>query len=68
MFLSLEISHFLSSAIGGLKPTIKPRQIHGTQQTNAMPHYGGGAEKCARCSKNVYLAEKKTGAGRVCTH
>ena len=31
-----------------------------------MPHYGGGAEKCARCSKNVYLAEKKVGAGRVC--
>jgi hypothetical protein len=30
-----------------------------------MPHYGGGAEKCARCSKNVYLAEKKVGAGRV---
>ena len=36
-----------------------------TQQTGVMPHYGGGAEKCARCSKSVYLAEKKTGAGRV---
>lgn len=40
------------------------RQSQGTQQTGVMPHYGGGAEKCARCSKNVYLAEKKVGAGR----
>ncbi len=31
-----------------------------------MPHYGGGAEKCARCSKSVYLAEKKVAAGHVC--
>jgi hypothetical protein len=31
-----------------------------------MPQYGGGSEKCARCSKTVYIAEKKVGAGRVC--
>jgi len=42
------------------------RQNQANHQTGVMPHYGGGAEKCARCSKNVYLAEKKTGAGRVC--
>lgn len=36
------------------------------QQTGGMPQYGGGAEKCARCLKSVYLAEKKVGAGRVC--
>jgi hypothetical protein len=42
------------------------RQNQGNQQTGVMPHYGGGAEKCARCSKSVYLAEKKIGAGRVC--
>lgn len=30
-----------------------------------MPQYGGGSEKCARCAKTVYLAEKKVGAGRV---
>jgi hypothetical protein len=42
------------------------RQNQVNQPTGVMPHYGGGAEKCARCSKNVYLAEKKIGAGRVC--
>jgi hypothetical protein len=31
-----------------------------------MPHYGGGTDKCARCSKTVYVAEKKVGASRVC--
>lgn len=31
-----------------------------------MPNYGGGSEKCARCSKIVYAAEKRVGAGRVC--
>ncbi|CAF4278637.1 unnamed protein product [Rotaria sp. Silwood2] len=36
-----------------------------TQQTGGTPHYGGGTEKCARCSKSVYLAEKKLGAGRA---
>ncbi|CAF4952562.1 unnamed protein product, partial [Rotaria magnacalcarata] len=37
-----------------------------TQQTGGMPQYGGGTEKCARCSKSVYLAERKLGASRVC--
>ena len=42
------------------------RQTQAQQNSSgAMPHYGGGAEKCARCSKSVYLAEKKVGAGRV---
>jgi hypothetical protein len=36
------------------------------QQTGKMPQYGGGGEKCARCLKSVYLAERKVGAGRVC--
>lgn len=36
------------------------------QQTGGMPQYGGGSDKCARCSKTVYIAEKKAGAGRVC--
>jgi len=41
------------------------RQTQAQQNSSgAMPHYGGGAEKCARCSKSVYLAEKKVGAGR----
>ncbi|CAF4994084.1 unnamed protein product, partial [Rotaria magnacalcarata] len=35
-----------------------------TQQTGGMPQYGGGTEKCARCSKSVYLAERKLGASR----
>lgn len=34
------------------------------QQQGGMPQYGGGNEKCARCSKTVYIAEKKVGAGR----
>jgi hypothetical protein len=42
------------------------RQNQPIQQTGAMPQYGGGAEKCGRCSKSVYLAEKKVGGGRVC--
>ena len=42
------------------------RQTQAQQHSSGvMPHYGGGAEKCARCSKSVYLAEKKVGAGRV---
>ncbi|CAF2096876.1 unnamed protein product [Rotaria magnacalcarata] len=36
-----------------------------TQQTGGMPQYGGGTEKCARCSKSVYLAERKLGASRA---
>lgn len=41
------------------------RQSQSTQQQQAgMPQYGGGNEKCARCSKTVYIAEKKVGAGR----
>jgi hypothetical protein len=36
------------------------------QPTGGMPQYGGGADKCARCSKTVYVAEKKVAAGRVC--
>ncbi|CAF0900278.1 unnamed protein product [Adineta ricciae] len=57
--------------VTGTQKTTKPintgasRQNQGAHQTGAtMPHYGGGAEKCARCAKNVYLAEKKVGAGR----
>lgn len=42
------------------------RQTQAPQQNGVMPVYGGGAEKCARCSKSVYLAEKKVAAGRVC--
>lgn len=41
--------------------------IRGNQNiktTINMPNYGGGTEKCARCSKSVYLAERKMGAGR----
>lgn len=67
----------VSSGAGNQKPTVytgvsqlqqqfSNRSNQGTQQTGAMPNYGGGAEKCARCSKSVYLAEKKVGAGRVC--
>ncbi|CAF0760175.1 unnamed protein product [Adineta steineri] len=41
------------------QPT-QPQQLH----TGGMPQYGGAAEKCARCLKAVYLAEKKVGAGR----
>ncbi|CAF2842215.1 unnamed protein product [Rotaria sp. Silwood2] len=55
------------SAITGIIPTNSPvvnRQNQGIQQNGAMPTYGGGSDKCARCSKNVYLAEKKVGAGR----
>ncbi|CAF3437594.1 unnamed protein product [Rotaria sp. Silwood1] len=51
----------------GITPINNPiinRQNQGIQQNGAMPSYGGGSEKCARCSKNVYLAEKKVGAGR----
>ncbi|CAF0733286.1 unnamed protein product, partial [Didymodactylos carnosus] len=35
-----------------------------TTEVGAMPQYGGGTEKCARCMKSVYMAEKKVGAGR----
>ncbi|CAF0810388.1 unnamed protein product [Rotaria sp. Silwood1] len=41
------------------------RSNQSTHQTGSTPHYGGGVEKCARCSKTVYLAEKKVGAGRA---
>jgi hypothetical protein len=54
------------TGIGQLNNPFLNRQNQGVQQTGIMPHYGGGAEKCARCSKSVYLAEKKVGAGRVC--
>ena len=63
---------FIYHSVTGTQKTTKPintgtsRQNQGAHQTSAaMPHYGGGAEKCARCAKNVYLAEKKVGAGRV---
>jgi hypothetical protein len=61
---------------GGIGHHINPLNSNSTlnrqaspsnQQHGNMPHYGGGADKCARCSKSVYLAEKKIGAGRVCT-
>ncbi|CAF5172751.1 unnamed protein product [Rotaria magnacalcarata] len=42
------------------------RQNQDIQEKEVMPNYGGGSEKCARCSKTVYVAEKKVGAGRVC--
>jgi len=78
IFFSLHFS-FISSVTGSPQTTGKTghtgiaqlnhpflnRQNQGVQQNGAMPHYGGGAEKCARCSKSVYLAEKKVGAGRV---
>jgi hypothetical protein len=41
------------------------QQKQPTQQSGGMPQYGGGSEKCARCLKPVYLAEKKVGAGKV---
>ncbi|CAF3979658.1 unnamed protein product [Adineta steineri] len=53
-----------NNGISQLSSHFSSRQNQPVQQTGAMPHYGGGAEKCARCSKNVYLAEKKAGAGR----
>ncbi|CAF1630495.1 unnamed protein product [Rotaria magnacalcarata] len=40
------------------------RQNQDIQEKEVMPNYGGGSEKCARCSKTVYVAEKKVGAGR----
>ncbi len=78
IFLSLHFS-FICSVTGSPQTTGKTvqtgiaqlnhpflnRQNQVVQQNGAMPHYGGGAEKCARCSKSVYLAEKKVGAGRV---
>jgi hypothetical protein len=39
-------------------------KIQPAQHTGGMPHYGGGTDKCARCSKTVYVAEKKVGASR----
>jgi len=61
------------SAITGIGHHINPlhnpypnRQNQPTQQTGGMPQYGGGTDKCARCLKTVYIAEKKVGAGRVC--
>ena len=47
-------------------PNRSNQSVQQQQTGTAMPHYGGGAEKCARCARNVYLAEKKVGAGRVC--
>ncbi len=56
----------VNTGIGQLNNPFLNRQNQVVQQPGVMPHYGGGAEKCARCSKSVYLAEKKVGAGRVC--
>ncbi len=28
----------------------------------------GGADRCPRCGKTVYMAEKIVGAGSVCSH
>jgi len=53
----------LQTGFSQLSQQFSNRQNQGVQQNGAMPHYGGGAEKCARCSKSVYLAEKKVGAG-----
>ena len=54
------------AGVSQLQQQFSNRSNQGAQQTGVMPNYGGGAEKCARCSKSVYLAEKKVGAGRVC--
>ncbi|CAF3156900.1 unnamed protein product [Rotaria socialis] len=40
------------------------QQNQDIQEKEVMPNYGGSSEKCARCSKTVYVAEKKVGAGR----
>lgn len=53
------------TGIAQLNNPFLTRQNQGIQQNGIMPHYGGGAEKCGRCLKSVYLAEKKVGAGRV---
>jgi len=47
------IGHHINSATSQAKTT-----------GSTMPHYGGGAEKCVRCLKSVYLAEKKIGGGK----
>lgn len=62
--------HSASTGIGHhINPLHNPyptRQNQPTQPIGEMPQYGGGSEKCARCAKTVYIAEKKVGAGRVC--
>lgn len=61
--------HSATTGIGHhINPLHNPypnRQNQPTQPTVGMPQYGGGSDKCARCSKTVYIAEKKVGAGRV---
>ncbi|UJR25356.1 hypothetical protein I4U23_006706 [Adineta vaga] len=48
------------------QPTQQQQQQQQQPQTaTIMPQYGGGGEKCARCLKSVYLAERKVGAGRA---
>lgn len=59
---SATAEHYISSVI----QTNTNRNSPTVKTTINMPHYGGGSEKCARCTKNVYLAERRMGAGRVC--
>ena len=40
--------------------------VDGENGEKSKPRWGGG-EYCPRCNKQVYIAERKQGAGNVCT-